>query len=99
MKTRLMLLATLASVVLTVIGCTPGAQNDEVCMKCKLTSPVAIGGGNSALWPGEQQMCGTPAEIDAFEAGYYNDVTAWKQSWTGPWASGANNYTASCDRY
>jgi len=99
MKNKLLLFSAMAFVMLCFNGCTPDAQNDEVCMKCKLTSPVAISGGNSALWPGEKQMCGTPAEIDAFEAGYYNDVTAWKQSWTGPWASGANNYTASCDRY
>lgn len=74
-------------------------QPTNVCMKCTLTSPIAISGGNPALWPGEQELCGTQAEIDSFEASYYSQVYDWKQSWTGPISSAAGNYTANCDQY
>jgi hypothetical protein len=83
-----------------VIGLTSCSEEEEViCMKCTLTSPVALGGGNPALWPGEQEMCGTEDEINYFEASYYSQVYAWKQSWTGVWSGGGNNYTANCDKY
>jgi hypothetical protein len=91
-------------IIALAIGLTSCSEEEEiqpttVCMKCTLTSPIAIGGGNPALWPGEQEMCGTQAEIDLFEALYYDQVYDWKQSWTGPIAVAAGNYTANCDQY
>lgn len=89
----------LMMIFMLAIGLTSCSEEETICMKCTLTSPVAIGGGNPALWPGEQEMCGTEDEINYFESSYYSQVYTWKQSWTGPMAGAAGNYTANCDKY
>jgi|LakMenEpi03Aug12_release.lakeMendotaPanAssembly.Ray.scaffolds.fasta_scaffold6704228_1 hypothetical protein len=52
-------------------------QNDNNCRG---------GGGNQALFPGEQEFCGSESEVDSFEASYHSQAFDWKLSWTWPGA-------------
>ncbi|MFM1771870.1 MAG: hypothetical protein RLZZ71_1012 [Bacteroidota bacterium] len=71
-------------------------NSDEVCIKCKMTTIVGGGGGNQALFPGDQEFCGSESEVDSFEASYHSQAYDWKLSWTWP---GAGSWSSECDRY
>jgi hypothetical protein len=51
-----------------------------------MTTIVGGGGGNQALFPGEQEFCGSESEVDSFEASYHSQAFDWKLSWTWPGA-------------
>jgi hypothetical protein len=81
-----------AFAVVFLVSC----NSDEVCIKCKMTSAVNNGGGNYALYPGNQEFCGSESEVDSFEASYHSQAYDWKLSWTWP---GAGSWSSECDRY